>query len=259
MTLALPSQRKLRHARAMPESSPPSPLEELVLEVERSVRAASLSVERRLGPLESALAAYRRAYEAEAAREYALAHSLPVPVVSGAQRNAAARALRDAVLGLPELADTLPSSAAPHSESPTDDRTTRLPPSSSAPASPSPLGAVLPHVAAAAHERTLAILGSLAGRKRDLPDPLDARTEWIDTSQGGAHAVGNLPARIRQGRVFGIIVCESVISHKHTDPVIAAARAAGVPVGFAGKGGNAGIARALRAIEGQLRADSSPG
>jgi hypothetical protein len=44
------------------------------------------------------------------------------------------------------------------------------------------------------------------------------------------------------------------MSHKHTEPVLAAARAAGVPVGFAGQGGNAGIARALRSIEDQLSA-----
>lgn len=241
----------------MPEPPPPpSPLAELVLEVERSVRAASLNVERRLGPLESALAAYRRAYEAEAAREYALGHSLPAPTTSGASRDTAARVLRDLVLELPELTETAPSVDQAHVEPRAEGRSLRS--LRSTPTPPSPLTTVLPHVAAAAHERTLAILGSLAGRKRELPEPLDARTEWIDTSQGGAHAVGNLPARIRQGRVFGIIVCESVISHKHTDPVIAAARAAGVPVGFAGKGGNAGIARALRAIEGQLRADSNP-
>lgn len=238
----------------MPESPPPpSPLDQLTLEVERSVRAAALGVDRRLGPLEGALLAYRRACESEVVREYALAHSLAAPHTSGPRRAAAALALRDLVLALPELAAEVTEPPPP--EAPPPDEAPRPATRASA---PSPLSSVLPHVADAARERTLAILGALAGRKRDLPEPLSQRSEWIDTSQGGAHAVGNLPARIRQGRVFGIIVCENVISHKHTEPVIAAARAAGVPVGFAGKGGNAGLARALRAIEEQLGAASKP-
>jgi hypothetical protein len=63
------------------------------------------------------------------------------------------------------------------------------------------------------------------------------------------HAVGNLPQRIRQGRVSGVVILDRIVSHKHTEPVVAAAREARVPVAFAGQGGKASLARALAQLE----------
>jgi hypothetical protein len=40
-----------------------------------------------------------------------------------------------------------------------------------------------------------------------------------------------------------------VVSHKHTEPVLAAAREAKVPVAFAGQGGKASLLRALAQID----------
>ena len=95
------------------------------------------------------------------------------------------------------------------------------------------------------------IIGALAGREKagSLPDELGMEAEWIDTERDGVHAVGNLPQRIRQGRVGGVVILDRIVSHKHTDPVVSAAREARVPVAFAGQGGKASLARALAQIE----------
>jgi len=242
----------------MTDAEPPFPLDELEAHTKRALRAAALNAQRQLAPLEGALSAYRRALEAEVAREFALAHSLPQPRAGGPTREAAARTLWALVRELPELRVDTPAGEEPTGEPVGEPARSPRPVDNAAPDGPTALGQVLPRIAAALAHQNVVILGALGGRKRDLPEPLGAQTEWIDTSQGGAHAVGNLPARIRQGRVLGVVICESAISHKHTDPVIAAARASAVPLGFAGKGGNAGIARALRAIEAQLSADPTP-
>jgi hypothetical protein len=95
------------------------------------------------------------------------------------------------------------------------------------------------------------IIGALAGREKSgaLPAEIAADTEWIDTERDGVHAVGNLPQRIRQGRVSGVVILDRIVSHKHTEPVVAAAREARVPVAFAGQGGKASLARALAQLE----------
>jgi hypothetical protein len=223
-------------------TAPPTPLDQVLAEVKHGLSSGVLGVERQVGPLEGAVLDYRRALEADVAYEYASAHSLRFQRPGGPTRDAAARRLRDLVLALPELRPPdaeVPDLPLPEAHAPPTQGTASL-------------SDVLPRIAAAANKQSLVVIGALAGRKRTLPEPLALCTEWIDTSQGGAHAVGNLPARIRQGRVFGVLICDQAVSHKHSEPVLAAARAANVPVGFAGKGGNAGIAKALRAIEQQL-------
>jgi hypothetical protein len=95
------------------------------------------------------------------------------------------------------------------------------------------------------------IIGALSGREKSgaLPAEAAVDAEWIDTERDGVHAVGNLPQRIRQGRVSGVVILDRVVSHKHTEPVVAAAREARVPVAFAGQGGKASLARALAQLE----------
>ena len=101
------------------------------------------------------------------------------------------------------------------------------------------------------HPGKLVLIGALAGREKSgsLPADVAADAEWIDTERDGVHAVGNLPQRIRQGRVSGVVNLDSIVSHKHTEPVVAAAREARVPVAFAGQGGKASLARALLQLE----------
>jgi hypothetical protein len=91
-----------------------------------------------------------------------------------------------------------------------------------------------------------------------LPAEIAADAEWIDTERDGVHAVGNLPQRIKQGRVSGVVILDRVVSHKHTEPVVAAAREARVPVAFAGQGGKASLVRALSQLE-EMRRERGSG
>jgi hypothetical protein len=88
------------------------------------------------------------------------------------------------------------------------------------------------------------------------PEKLDAtlgalsdRVEWIETSRHGTHAIGNLAQRIRQRRVSALIVLDAVVGHKHSDPLVSAAREVRIPTTYAHKGGVAALARAFTQLE----------
>lgn len=232
-----------------------SPLDELASRIESELNLVRRDLEGRLGPIEAALEAYRRAVEEDAAREYASSHSIARPKGTGVTPAVAAENLKNAVSSLPELKrQTEQTDVAPRAghEKPAEELSKEKP--TTAASRQRPLHEALPRIAAACEDQKLVIVGAMKGRKKPLPSPLDTSTEWIDTSDGGAHAIGNLPQRIRQGRVFGVIICDQAVQHKHSEPLVSAARAVKVPVGFAGKGGAAGMARALEAVEEQLPA-----
>ncbi len=211
---------------------PPSAFDDVVESVRAALNAKRGEAATRVAGIEAALRGYERALEYEIAEAFASEHRLKQP--ARAERAAeAAHKLARAVAGLPEL------SAAPRT------------PAKSVEAEPE-----LPSEPEAAPKRRvsggkLVIIGALAGREKSgsLPPELVADAEWIDTERDGAHAVGNLPQRIRQGRVAGIVILDRVVSHKHTDPVVSAAREARVPVVFAGQGGKASLARALAQLD----------
>ena len=200
-----------------------------------SVRAA-LNAKRgealeRIGAIEAALRAYERALEFEIAEAFASEHQLKLPVRAERAVDAAQKLAR-AVASLPEL------SARPAAKQPPEE-----------PEAPSERAT--PKSVQRAHPGKLVIIGALSGREKSsaLPAELALDAEWIDTERDGVHAVGNLPQRIRQGRVSGVVILDRIVSHKHTEPVVAAARDARVPVAFAGQGGKASLARALAQIE----------
>lgn len=242
-----------------------SPLDDLLGKMENDLRLRRREIDSHLAPMELALAAYRRALEAQAATEYASSHHLPRPDLAALSPRIAAFNLMRTVEALREMPRTpQPSSSTTDDVAGAEERGAQLQQgvahehgaqalsSEGEDTGARSLADALPKVAAACDAKKLVIVGALAGRKRALPEPLDGATEWVDTSDGGAHATGNLPTRIRQGRVFGLIVCDQSIAHQHSEPLVSAARSARVPVGFAGKGGGAAIARALKAIEEQL-------
>jgi hypothetical protein len=103
--------------------------------------------------------------------------------------------------------------------------------------------------------RKLVVIGALSGRQKQevLPPELERRTEWVDTERDGVHAIGNLPQRIRQQRVAAVIILDKAIQHKHSEPLVAAARDSHTPVAFAGKGGKASLLRALAQLDERLR------
>lgn len=212
---------------------PPSAFDDVVESVRSALNAKRTEAAERVATIEAALRAYERALEFEIAEAYATEHQLKPP--SRAERAAeAALKLARAVASLPELATRTTVKSEP------------------VPAQPA-LGLEGPVVASKARVAVgkLVIIGALAGREKGsaLPAELSMEAEWIDTERDGVHAVGNLPQRIRQGRVSGVVILDRIVSHKHTEPVVSAAREARVPVAFAGQGGKASLARALAQIE----------
>ncbi len=216
---------------------PPSAFDDVVESVRSALNAKRTELSQRSAAIEAALRAYERAVEYEIAFAFADAHRLkqPLPAESAAD---AARKLARVVAGLPELSE--PKALAPGRQK-------------TVPAEPEPAPSK-----PRAHAGRLVIIGALSGREKTgaLPAEVEMDAEWIDTERDGVHAVGNLPQRIRQGRVSGVVILDRVVSHKHTEPVVAAARDAKVPIAFAGQGGKASLLRALQQIE-DMRRDRS--
>ncbi|MEO7037218.1 MAG: hypothetical protein ABI548_24905 [Polyangiaceae bacterium] len=213
-----------------------SAFEDVIESVRAALNAKRGEAAGRVASIEAALRGYERALELEIAQAFAAEHGLKQPA-RGEHAVDAARKLAKAVAALPELANTAAaaSSGAPASKS--AELATDLAPEAD-PGKPRHVGG------------KLVIIGALSGREKSgsLPPEFDADVEWIDTERDGVHAVGNLPQRIRQGRVAAVVILDRIVSHKHTEPVVAAARDARVPVAFAGQGGKAQMARALAQI-----------
>jgi hypothetical protein len=217
---------------------PPSAFDDVLESVRAALNAKRSELSERSAAIEAALRAYERAVELEIAEAFASEHQLKRPA-SGERAAEAARKLLREVAKLPELVS--------HSSSqPTPELETELklkPKPGVDPSTPQKR----------VYGGKLVIIGALAGREKSSSLPADLDAEWIDTERDGVHAVGNLPQRIRQGRVSGVVILDRVVSHKHTEPVVSAARDAKVPVAFAGQGGKASLLRALQTIEDMLR------
>src|SRR6185369_6179176 len=134
--------------------------------------------------------------------------------------------------------------------------TLKAPPASRGKAAPSEsptLAPSWPRLRSVLVSQKLVVIGALSrDRSESAPEGIGEHIEWIDTERDGVHALGNLPQRIRQGRVAGVIILDRAVKHKHSEPALAAARDAHVPTAFAGQGGRASLERALTQIEGML-------
>ncbi len=242
-------------------SDPASPIDELLESLRAALAARRRDVAARLERAESALGSYRRALEQQIANEFAAEHRLKAPAKVGLSVAQAAEELRDALLGLPDLARLLTNA---------DDKldlsgleangpmTLKAPPASKG----ASVGKAAPEVAshvtwpllqAVIATQRLVVIGALSrDRSESAPEGFGEHIEWIDTERDGVHALGNLPQRIRQGRVAGVIILDRAVKHKHSEPALAAARDAHVPIAFAGQGGRASLERALTQLEGML-------
>lgn len=239
-------------------SEPASPIDELLEGLRAALAARRRDGAAKIERVDAALASYRRAVEQQIATEFAAEHRLKAPAKVGASLGRAAEELRDAVLDLPELAQLLARRDslldAPSLEPPAA-MSLRAPVSvksvSKAPPPVEPSG--WPKLRAALVTQRLVVIGALSRDRSDsAPDGIAEHIEWIDTERDGAHALGNLPQRIRQGRVAGVIILDRAVKHKHSEPALAAARDAHVPTAFAGQGGRASLERALTQIETML-------
>ncbi len=205
-----------------------SPLDQMLEAVRAALHAKRARALERVSRIERALSEYVLATEESVGREFAREHGLSAPK-SGHDAAAAARALHDAVLALPELALAPESS----SESEAPPSTTR----SSAP----------PAAVRGGHEAPIVVVGGVPRRERAsaLPASVGERLEWIDTTRQGTVAIGNLTQRIRSGRVAALVLLEGLVGHRHSEPLVSAAREVGLPFAYAGKGGRAAFERAL--------------
>lgn len=230
--------------------------ERLLENVKSAVMAKAV---RRLEPIqriEQALAAYRRAVEGQVASEYARDHSLPSPGLSG-DPVATASALQAAVTALPELsgASSGPRSAPqPVAPAPPVSVAVEKLARAEAPTTQLPVewGPLLRRVLSA----PVVIVGGVVRSERleFAPREVMERVEWVDTTRQGTHAIGNLPQRIKAGRVAALVMMEGLIGHRHSEPLVHVAREVGLPLEFAGKGGRAALARAFISINQKLDA-----
>jgi hypothetical protein len=245
-------------------SDPASPIDDLLDSLRAALAARRREGAARIERVEAALGSYRRAIEQQIAGEFAAEHRLKVPAKTGISVARAAEELRDAVLQLPEVARLLSATSALDQPSTvvapetSGAMTLKPPPASKGKAAPSERPTLPPswsRLRSALASQKLVVIGALSrDRSESAPDGIAEHIEWIDTERDGVHALGNLPQRIRQGRVAGVIILDRAVKHKHSEPAVAAARDAHVPIAFAGQGGRASLERALTQIESMLSA-----
>ncbi|HXK19158.1 MAG TPA: hypothetical protein VNG33_15200 [Polyangiaceae bacterium] len=246
----------------MSSSDPASPIDELLESLRAALAARRRDGAARIDRVEAALGSYRRAVEQQIAVEFAAEHKLKAPAKVGVSPAQAAEELRDAMLQLPEVARLLSAAAGvleaslPDAVEAHGPMTLKAPPASRARASSSEMTTLAPswpRLRSLLTSQKLVVIGALSrDRAESAPEGLGEDIEWIDTERDGVHALGNLPQRIRQGRVAALIILDRAVKHKHSEPALAAARDAKVPTAFAGQGGRASLERALTQLEGML-------
>lgn len=236
-----------------------SPVDQLLDQLRAALHAGRADVLRRVDAIEQALVAYRNSAEQRVALDFAMAHDLRRPAPPPLTPRQAAERLLSLVRSLPELVEE--SAGGPEvgrSSSPSSAPDSKLGSESAGDGSTTvPLaGAPLAVLTAHCIGRKLVVIGALAGRSKEclLPPLLEECTEWVDTERDGVHAIGNLPQRIRQQRVAAVVILDRAVQHKHTEPILAAARDTNTPVAFAGKGGRASLLRAVEQLDKRLEA-----
>lgn len=228
-------------------SEPASPIDELLDSLRAALAARRRDGAARIERVEAALARYRQAIEQQIAHEFAAEHRFKSRPLAGPSVEQAAEQLRDAVLELPELSRLLARAAesellVAESGTPATQKAVKAEP-----------GGAWPRLRAALVSQKLVVVGALSrDRSESAPESIAEHIEWIDTERDGVHALGNLPQRIRQGRVAGLIILDRAVKHKHSEPALSAAREARVPAAFAGQGGRASLERALSQLETML-------
>jgi len=199
------------------------------------------------------LEAYLRALEVGIARELAELHQLPRPKESADPRTCAEELLA-CVRALPELTRSADDGSAAESVVAPAEPTRTKPPRATP--SPESIGG-LTQLLSATNQAPLVIVGGTPHLERlaQFPAELRARIEWIDTSRQGTHAIGNLERRIRERRLLGLMLLEEMVQHRHSDPLISAARSVNLPIVYGGRGGRAALRTAIVELDQRLSAN----
>jgi hypothetical protein len=113
----------------------------------------------------------------------------------------------------------------------------------------------VPRLAARASRAAVVLFGGArkAAKLSSLRRRLGFDVEWIETASASTSSSAVLERRMRDGHVAAVVILEGLMGHKHYEPVIAAARQAGVPVAYGGRAGTASLEQALLEIELGLR------
>lgn len=122
------------------------------------------------------------------------------------------------------------------------------------PASPpesEPASARLPRLLAACERGPVVMVGGIV--KQDKVQAIRERfgvdVEWVDTSRSGNNTVGSVEKRIREKRLAAVVILQGLISHKHFEPLVGAARQVNLPFAYADKAGTGSVGRAFTEIE----------
>jgi hypothetical protein len=193
------------------------------------------------------LEAYVRAVDTTILQQLGKAHDIGVTMAGDSPDRLAAELLR-LVQSLPELQTNTATASATSSthpdppQKPPSQRDSAAVTGTDA-ASRSPLYSQFEHT-------PLVIVGGPPHLERLswLPDDMKTRVEWVDTTRQGTHAIGNLERRIRDNRIGAMVILEGLVQHRHTDPLVSAARAVGLPHAFAGKGGRSALAQTIEEL-----------
>ena len=222
------------------------PVDELLEGVRAALHSRQAAGEQRISGLSAALRAYATAKELELAACFAREHQLRAPKQNSITAEKCARRLLSLVEQLPELQAV---AVVP------PDKQTKPPPVTHSANPAARVSASAPVLSQslldAMKESPLVVVGGKPhpGRIQGPGGALGQRLEWVDTQSNGNSAIGNLAQRIRHGRVGALIVLEGLISHKHSDPLVQAARVSGTPHAYGGKGGQASVSRAFQQLE----------
>jgi len=246
-----------RERRGTLEHMSDSPVDQLLDQLRAALHAGRADVLRRVDAIEQALIAYRNSAEQRVALDFATAHDLRRPAPPPLTPRQAAERLLSLVRSLPELVDESaggPEAGRSSSPSSVPNSKPGREFEGGGPTTLPPTGAPLAVLTAHCIGRKLVVIGALAGRNKErlLPPLLEECTEWVDTERDGVQAIGNLPQRIRQQRVAAVVILDRAVQHKHTEPILAAARDTNTPVAFAGKGGRASLLRAVEQLDKRL-------
>lgn len=239
-----------------------SPIDALVDQLRTSLHAQRRDPAARVEAIHSAAEAYLAALEQQIVRDFTSSHGFGNTAPGPSAKEAAERLL-NAVRQLPELknAPAAPADLEAGSES------KRAAPDLSREKKPAGADTVAPKVQPSppasmarralfelSEQRPLVVVGRLGKKERleALASELPKQTEWLDTNQHGMAAIGNLDRRLRERRVGALVLMEGSLSHKHTEPLVSAARQHGIAFAYANKGGKQSILRALDELEKQL-------
>lgn len=112
----------------------------------------------------------------------------------------------------------------------------------------------LPKLQAASKILPVVLVGGLVENKKLelIQRRFGIEPEWIET-ENGVRGVQALEGRILSGNVSAVVVLDGLISHKHFEPLVAAARQTGTPLAYGDTAGTGALKKAFAEIEDQLR------